>query len=372
MASLKIQEKKLYITRNCGVLAIFGIPLAIMGLAILQVSNVSIGIYGLGLLLLVLGLIISTGRTGIILDCKLAEMITWSGLWVSFFRKHQSLDGYDKVVLGQQLQSTNKDSAIIYTVQLRSSQSIDPNQFQIYTSTDLFESRAFAEHIADYMDKPLENLTASELLVRQPGEHKKTFLRYSNLEKNINGSLNNQISVTNTASGIEISLLPSGSFNASLIFLPHCIAAIIIGIFIIENVDVEIIQRFTGLITFFILSGMLALIYFISKIGKSVTKILIDEKTIKVYQQTLLVQSEKILKTDELEELYASELTFKLFPMFSGNVLNLASSTQTIDITGIKSTEAVYQLKTMISQSIDFKLAQTQKDEIWKFELQNS
>ena len=370
VASLKIQEHKLYITRSCGVLAIFGIPLAVMGLVILQVSTLSVGIYSVGLLIFFLGLIISTGRTGIILDCECSTITRWWGLWVPFIRKCQSLDGYDKVVLSQRREGNEKDKVHIYSVQLTSDHLINTKSFSIYESTNLLKSRAFAEHIAKYMGKPLENSSVSELLVRQLSKNKEKLATKISLAKIISPSLNNQISVTETVSGTEISLLPIGVLNAYLIFLPHCIVSIVIGIFVMRNVDVAIIQQSMGFIAIFILSIILALIYFTLKIGKSVTKILIDDKAIKIYQQKSLTQSKQLLKINEIEELFVSELTFRLFPIFTGNIMSLVSSTQTIDVTGIKSTEALYQLKAIISELIGFKSVQIQI-EASEFELQN-
>ena len=363
MASLKVEENKLYITHSCGILAVFGVPLAVMGGVVLQLPSVSPGVYALGLLVLLLGLMIAAGRKGIILDRESSRIITWWGLWIPFIRSYQPLDSYDRVELyTNQHAGINSDDTASYPIRLVSDHQPDSTISPIYQSTDLLESRIFAEHIAYYVDKPLENSSMGAPIIRQPTELQKNLADQSKpglLKQNLssNKPLNNtHITVSRTALGTEISLLPCGLVNACLIFMPHCIVAIVIGIFIMGNMSAELIQQSFNLIIIFSFLVVTGLIHSCFRIGNAVRKIIINNEIVKVHQPGLVTQSDQFLKIQELEEIFISELSFRILPIFTGNMLSLISATRTINISGIKSTEELYQLKQIITESIGFEL----------------
>ena len=368
MATIKLHKNKLIITRSLGVLAVFGIPLIVLGILIILLFS-SFQDYWPGVILVLLGLVITAGRTGIIFNRDTRQIISWWGIGFSFQGKYQSLDLYNKLILDQRIDVVIDDDGYnIYYLQMISDHQLELDPFLLYQSTDLLEVRVIAKQIALYVDKPLQDKNLDQLLTHQPKAFKCGLayrLRLQNQQKYSLITTANQpeLTIKETEGKTEINVLPCGFFNSFLAFLPYCIAVSIFCIFMMKHLDVSIIHQSMALITITSLLFISTISYFTICAGKSVTRILIDTNEIRVDQYAMFGRSEQVLQIQEIEEIFISEHSNRILSTIDRQVLCLVSKTQTIEITGIHSSEKLIHLKNIIGRIINFPV-QTEKFEM--------
>jgi hypothetical protein len=163
---------------SSGCMLIFGIPLLTFGvlLAVAPLLGEAALEEGLppsllitvpfGLLFAALGTLLVFGRWGLDIDRAHGTVARWWGLFVPIRRAERRLDGFDRVVLSEEVTEVGGHENMTYAVRLAGGGQPMDLQHTIAPQA----ARLEAEAIARFTDLPLHDETGDEALVRQPGE----------------------------------------------------------------------------------------------------------------------------------------------------------------------------------------------------------
>jgi hypothetical protein len=160
-----------------GCLLLFGLPFFLAGLAVVLMA---VGIiptdnepqFYVRLIMLLLfgpvfmgvGLVLMTGRTGIIIDRQLGTVTSWKGLLVPMKRDRRELQYYDRILLDKDIDSSGDSSTTVFPVILRGGSMAKPVEFE--RSSNYNEARELAENLAKFLEFPLEDRSSGKKIVR--------------------------------------------------------------------------------------------------------------------------------------------------------------------------------------------------------------
>lgn len=159
-----------------GCVTLFGLPFLIAGLAVLflsfsgtlkgkngQPAPLIFGILFGGVFTLV-GSILSLGRSGYDFDRRLKTVREWSGLLFPMFTRLHAINSYNEVRISREVRKSKNSTYYVYEVSLRHN---GENALKLTAPTDMHEARRLGEEIAKFVELPLVDACADEV-VRRP------------------------------------------------------------------------------------------------------------------------------------------------------------------------------------------------------------
>ena len=168
-------------TSGGGCLLFFGLPFLLTGLALIAGSLGIISIesfiesevpwylvFLIGMLFGTIGAVLAFGRAGLTIDRRQNKIIRWYGVWSWVKRTEYPIDNYLRLTVTRETRSSGKSSYTAYPVQLRGGEGTNP--IEIEAPRDYPTARKTAEALARFLNRPLEDSTSGETMVRQAAE----------------------------------------------------------------------------------------------------------------------------------------------------------------------------------------------------------
>lgn len=190
MKFIETSNPDILMTRRGGGLAmVFGVTFLLTGLLIIGLSFKVTGDIpwyvpaAFGTVFLLLGMAMTFGRNGIVIDRRKRTMVHWFGLMVPMKKTPYRLDKYDHISIRKDIHHAEKRLYNVYPVAIRSR--LDRVRGLIFHEpADYIQARNEAKKLATFLGLPIIDVASGEEIVREPGRLDETFQQK---EKKIGG-----------------------------------------------------------------------------------------------------------------------------------------------------------------------------------------